>query len=68
MENLIIGDRVKIFNNSGIHLGLGTIVNINNYREPSMKYAIDADFYDEDYIFVGKENLVKILGVIENVK
>ncbi len=63
-----VGDRVKVITDNGKFLGEGTIVNINEFREPSLKYAVNADFYDVDYIFVGEENLVKILEVIENVK
>ncbi|WP_342512289.1 hypothetical protein MKY34_16925 [Sporosarcina sp. FSL K6-1522] len=53
-------DRVTVLNNDGIPMGEGSIVSVNDFREPEMKYAIDADFYDEDYLFLGKENLVKI--------
>ena len=36
----------------------GTIVNESNYREPSMKYAVDLDdFYLDDYVFVGEERI-----------
>ena len=33
----------------------GTIVNISDYREPSMKYAVDLGF--DDYVFVGEERI-----------
>jgi hypothetical protein len=36
----------------------GEIVNINDYREPSMKYAIYIDGF-EDYVFVGDNLIVK---------
>lgn len=63
MTNLIVGDRVEIFNNSGINLGKGTIVNINEFREPKHKYAVDADFHSKDYVFAGENNLKKIGGM-----
>ena len=36
---------------------LGTIININDYREPSMKYCVDLDEYDEEYVFVGEKDI-----------
>lgn len=33
----------------------GTIVNINDYREPDMKYAVDLGL--EDLVFVGEESI-----------
>lgn len=36
----------------------GEIVNISDYREPSMKYAIYIDGFD-DYVFVGDNLIVK---------
>ena len=32
----------------------GEIVNVSDYREPSMKYAVLLDDYHEDYVFVGE--------------
>lgn len=53
-------DRVTVLNSDGVPMGEGTIDNVNEFREPSMKYAVAADFYDEDYLFLGEKNLVKI--------
>jgi len=50
-------DSVLIKNYSGHVLGLGVIVNVNEFREPNMRYAVDAQFYRDDYIFVGEGNL-----------
>jgi len=57
VSELKVGDRVEIRNNKGILIGKGTIANINDFREPSMKYAIDADFYKSDFVFAGEEHL-----------
>ena len=47
-----VGDRVIVLGK--FH---GRIVNINDYREPSMKYCIDLDEYKDDYVFVGEKEL-----------
>ena len=54
------GDRVKVIDFSGNELGEATVINVNEFREPELKYAIMCDFHDDDFIFVGKENLIKI--------
>lgn len=54
-----VGDRVLV-KIGGTKIP-GTIVNINDYREPFMKYAIDLDDYKVDYIFVG-ENILEELN------
>lgn len=56
---LQIGNRVTIIDTHGNPLGQGTIFNINNYREPSLKYAVDLDGYTEDLMFLGENLLVK---------
>lgn len=66
MAELKVGDRVAIRNNKGIFIGKGTIVNINEFREPSMIYAIEADFYKSDFIFAGEEHLTILKGEIDN--
>ena len=47
---------------------IGKIVNINNYREPEMKYAIDYQRFS-DVIFIGDMNIKKashnIIDLIE---
>ena len=57
MTSIKVGDRVHVINNNGNTAGKGTVININDYREPDARYAIDADFYNEDYLFVGINNL-----------
>ena len=47
-----VGDRVIVL--AKFH---GSIVNISDYREPSMKYCIDLDEYKDDYVFVGEKEL-----------
>lgn len=34
----------------------GKVVNINEYREPSMKYAVDIGA--DDLVFVGRNNII----------
>ena len=53
-------DRVKIIGNEGRELAKGTIYNVNDYREPSHKYAVHIDGYTEDVLFFGDNALVKI--------
>ena len=36
----------------------GEIIGVNYYREPSMKYAVYIDDFD-DYVFVGEDLIVK---------
>lgn len=52
MEKFKIHDRVLV--KGKFH---GTICNINDYREPTQKYAIDLDEYKEDVVFCGEEDL-----------
>lgn len=47
-----VGDRVWV---NKVHRG--TIANVSDYRPPSMKYAVDLDNYEGDYIFVGEDAL-----------
>lgn len=56
---LQVRDRVTILDANGNSLANGTIVNINDFREPSMKYAVDVDGYDEDVLFFGSKQLTK---------
>lgn len=37
----------------------GTVVNVSDYREPSMKYAVDLDAYKDDLMFVPESALIK---------
>ena len=53
---LKVRDRVLVKDRQG-NKWLGTIININDYREPSMKYCVDLDEYDEDYVFVGEKDI-----------
>lgn len=58
-ENFKVNDRVYLIDNKG-NKWIGTIININEYREPSKKYCIDLDDYKKDYLFVGIENIEKV--------
>lgn len=52
-----VGDRVEILGKDGNVIGEGTIYNINEFREPSMIYAVDVDGYAEDVLFFGESQL-----------
>lgn len=52
-----VGDRVEILGKYGNVIGEGTIYNINEFREPSMIYAVDVDRYIEDVLFFGESQL-----------
>lgn len=56
---LQVRDNVDIVNSSGVMVAKGTIVNINDYREPSMKYAVDVVGYTEDVLFFGEDSLIR---------
>lgn len=51
-----VKDRVLVKDKQG-KKWLGTIININPFREPSMRYCVDLDDYDEDVVFVGEKDL-----------
>lgn len=38
----------------------GKIANVNEFREPSMKFAVDLEVYKKDVVFVGEEDLKKV--------
>lgn len=56
---LKIKDEVTIIDDKGKPVAEGTIVNINDFREPNLKYAIDVKGYVEDVLFFGGSQLVK---------
>ena len=56
---LQVKDRVTIINKNQNPLAEGTIVNINDFREPGAKYAVDVDGYDEDVLLFCESQLVK---------
>ena len=56
---LKVRDRVTITDISGNPIAKGTIININDFREPNQKYAVDVDGY-EDVLFFDDSRLVKI--------
>lgn len=51
------GMYVRFKDNKGIQY-IGKLININEYREPCFKYAIEVNWYD-DYIFIGDEDILK---------
>jgi uncharacterized protein (UPF0218 family) len=55
---LKVRDKVIIIDNNGNSISEGTIININDFREPDHKYAVDVDGI-EDALFFGELQLVK---------
>lgn len=53
MEELKVGDKVELKSKH-----IGTIININEFREPSMKYGIDVEGFS-DVVFVGEEQIIR---------
>ena len=39
----------------------GVIYNVNEFREPSMLYAVDGDRVNDDFFFIGEDDIVEIL-------
>lgn len=39
----------------------GVIYNVNEFREPSMVYAVDGDRTNDDFFFIGEDDIVEIL-------
>ena len=57
------GQKVFIENTNG-HLYKATVININEYREPSMRVSLQVDGI-EDIVFTGLEN-IKIMEDANN--
>lgn len=57
MSEIKVGDRVIITDLKGNKYH-GVVANINEFREPCMKYVIDIKDFD-DVVFVGEEQIVK---------
>lgn len=56
---LKVRDSVTIIDKNGNPVAEGIIIGINDFREPSMKYAVDVEGYDDDILFLGESQLVK---------
>lgn len=52
-----IRDRVAIINKEGNPIAKGTVYNINDFREPGAKYAVDVDGHDGDLLFFSDAQL-----------
>lgn len=52
-----IQTRVLASNEARTMKFVGTVVNFNDFREPSMTYAVQLDLYTEDLVFVGEGQL-----------
>lgn len=48
-----VGDYVRT------HGYIDKIININDFREPSMKYALEQPSWNDDVIFIGEEDITK---------
>lgn len=62
------GMYIRFKNNKGIQY-IGKLININEYREPCFKYAIEVTWYD-DCIFIGDDDIIDepsfdLIGLIE---
>lgn len=59
-----VGDYVRI--KSGY---IDKIININDFREPSMKYALEQPSWNDDIVFIGEKDIIKsspnIIDLIE---
>lgn len=56
---LEINTRIKF--NYGGEILTGVIYNVNEFREPSMLYAVDGDRMNDDFFFIGEDDIVEIL-------
>ncbi|WP_105116355.1 hypothetical protein [Streptococcus suis] len=59
MEELKIRDKVEINHPLLEKPLIGVIFNINDFRPPEAKYAVDVDGFD-GCLFLGREHLTKI--------
>lgn len=57
--DLVARDRVWVTDSLGMKIAQGTVINVNDLREPSTKYATDVDDYNEDLLFFGEGRLIK---------
>lgn len=56
---LKINTRIKF--NYGTEVLTGVIYNVNAFREPSMLYAVDGDRMNDDFFFIGKDDVIEVL-------
>ena len=56
---LKIKTRVKF--NYGKEVLTGVIYNVNEFREPSMLYAVDGDRMNDDFFFIGEDDIIEVL-------
>jgi len=50
---------VWITDSTGMEVAEGTIINVNDFREPELKFAVDVEGYTEDVLFFGEDSLIK---------
>ena len=56
---LKINTRIKF--NYGTEVLTGVIYNVNEFREPSMLYAVDGDRMNDDFFFIGEDDIIEVL-------
>ena len=56
---LKINTRIKF--NYGTEVLTGVIYNVNEFREPSMLYAVDGDRVNDDFFFIGEDDIIEVL-------
>jgi len=61
-----VQDKVEIVNEKGEKLAEGVIYNVNDFREPSMKYAVDIEGFS-DFVFVGESQLRPVKKEVEHL-
>lgn len=54
--------KTRIRFNYGGDILTGTIYNVNEFREPSMLYAVDGDRMNDDFFFIGEDDIVEVLN------
>lgn len=53
--------KTRIRFNYGGDILTGVIYNVNEFREPSMVYAVDGDRANDDFFFIGEDDIVEVL-------
>ena len=53
--------KTRIRFNYGGDILTGTIYNVNEFREPSMLYAVDGDDRNDDFYFIGEDDILEVL-------
>lgn len=57
---LDIKTRIK-FNYFG-DIKTGMIYNVSEWREPALRYAVDGDDRNDDFYFIGEDDIIEVLN------